>query len=67
MTCQRLKVLVLVGTVQRINDMLERTVAKNRRLSKSMLRFSLKRRNQTYVIALQGTQLIPGVKHLQKN
>jgi len=31
--------------------MLEQTVAKNKRLSKSLLRFSLKHRNQTYIIA----------------
>jgi len=30
--------------------MLEQTVAKNKRLSKSLLRFSIKRRNQTYII-----------------
>jgi len=29
---------------------LEQTVAKNKRLSKGLLRFSLKRRNQTYII-----------------
>jgi len=33
------------------NDMLEQTVANDERLSKNLLRFSLKRRNQTYIIA----------------
>jgi len=42
--------------------MLEPTAAKNKRLSKSWLGFSLTRQNQTYIIA--GTQLIPAVKHL---
>jgi len=31
--------------------MLEQTVANDERLSKNLLRFSLKRRNQTYIIA----------------
>jgi len=31
--------------------MLEQTVAENKRLSKSLLRFFLKRRNQAYIIA----------------
>jgi len=35
--------------------MLEQTVAKNKRLSKSLLRFSLKRRNQTCIIAGNAT------------
>jgi len=45
------------------NDMLEQTVAKNERLSKSWLGFFLTRQNQTYIIT-GNTAKIPAVKHL---
>jgi len=47
MTCQRLQSTCSCWC----NDMSEQTVAKNNLLSKSLLRFSLKPRNQTYIIA----------------
>ena len=47
MTCQRLRSTCSCW----YNNMLEQTVAKNNLLSKSLLRFSLKHRNQAYIIA----------------
>jgi len=38
-------------SLQQYNDMMEQTVDKNKRLSKSLLAFSLKRQNQRYIIA----------------